>query len=266
MRLTFLGTCAGCEPMPDRHHTAFALEHDSDVYFVDAGETCSYTAHLAGIDLLATRAIFITHPHIDHVGGLANLLWTIGKLGGRVDPEALAQASPLVDVLISDHQVFEGAVELLGGTGFHHPHYDLQVQRPADGEVYASGEFRVTALHNEHMGTPESGALWQSFSYLVEAGDRRVLFSGDFRHVSELDSLLDGVDLVLVETGHHRVEDICEHLAPRDVPGVGFIHHGRAILADADAELTKARAILGKRVFFASDGMQLDLATVVGSA
>ncbi len=257
MRLTFLGTCAGCEPMRGRHHTAFALEHEGDVYFVDAGETCSYTAHLAGIDLLATRAIFITHPHIDHVGGLANLLWTIRKLGSRVDPEVLAQASPRVDVFISDHQVFEAAIGLLGA-GFH-PHYDLQVQRPADGEMYSCGEFRVTALHNEHMGTPEPGAPWQSFSYRVEAGGRRVLFSGDFRHVSELDPLLDGIDLVLVETGHHRVEDICEHLASRDVPRVGFIHHGRAILADANAELAKARAILGERVFFAADDMQLDL-------
>ena len=258
MRLTFLGTCAGCEPMPDRHHTAFALEHEGDVYFVDAGETCSYTAHLAGIDLLATRAIFITHPHIDHVGGLANLLWTIRKVGSRVDPKAPAKASPRVDVFISNHRVFEGAIEVLGGTDFHPP-YDLQAQRPSDGEVYARGEFRVTALHNEHMGTPEPGAPWKSFSYRIEAGDRCIVFSGDFRRVSELDSLLDGVDLVLVETGHHRVEDICEHLAPRDLPRVGFIHHGRAILADPDAELAKARAILGERVFFASDGMQLDL-------
>lgn len=85
------------------------------------------------------------------------------------------------------------------------------------------------------------------------------MFSGDIRHVSELDPLLDDVDLVLVETGHHKVEDICQHLAPRPVPKVGFVHHGRAILADPEAELAKARGILGDRVFFAADGMQLDL-------
>ena len=83
MKLTFLGTCAGTEPMPDRLHTSLAIEHDDQIFFVDAGETCSRTAHLMGIHLLSVRAIVITHPHIDHVGGLVNLLWTIRKLNTR---------------------------------------------------------------------------------------------------------------------------------------------------------------------------------------
>ena len=66
MKLTFLGTCAGTEPMPGRRHTSFVVEDKGRVYWFDTGESCSYTAHLANIDLLSTRAIFISHTHMDH--------------------------------------------------------------------------------------------------------------------------------------------------------------------------------------------------------
>lgn len=256
MRISFLGTCAGCEPMPDRHHSACAIEHDGRVFFIDAGETCSYTAHLLGIDLLQTRAVFITHPHMDHVGGLANLLWTIEKLGGRADSATRSRAVEHVDVFIPDLEVWEGVLQVLGTTRFR-PHCSFQALPPADGEIFREGDLTVQARHNEHMGIPGAGEPWQSFSYMVQAGARRVLFSGDIRHVSELDPMLAQADLILVETGHHRVEDICTHMAERNVPWLGFMHHGRAILADAEAELAKAQAIMGERVFFAADGLQL---------
>ena len=80
MKIHFLGTCAGTEPMPTRKHSSTAFEVNDALYFFDAGEGCSYTAHNMGLDLLKTRAVFISHPHLDHVGGLCNLLWTIRKL------------------------------------------------------------------------------------------------------------------------------------------------------------------------------------------
>lgn len=43
MKLYFLGTCAGTEPMPDRTHTSFALESGGSIYWFDAGEGCSYS-------------------------------------------------------------------------------------------------------------------------------------------------------------------------------------------------------------------------------
>ena len=38
MKLHFIGTCAGTEPMPDRRHACVVVECNDKLYFFDAGE------------------------------------------------------------------------------------------------------------------------------------------------------------------------------------------------------------------------------------
>ena len=80
MKLIIFGCLAGTNPRPGRNHTALALEKDGSLHWFDAGENCAYTAHLAGYDLSQLRAIFISHPHQDHVSGLPHLVMVRNKL------------------------------------------------------------------------------------------------------------------------------------------------------------------------------------------
>ena len=79
----FLGTCAGTEPYPGRHHTSFVVGSQGHLYWFDAGECCSYTAHLMGLDLLTVDKVIISHAHMDHIGGLMNLFSVMKKLKFR---------------------------------------------------------------------------------------------------------------------------------------------------------------------------------------
>ncbi len=262
MKLTILGSCSGTEPMPDRKHTSFAIEHKGAVYVFDAGEGCSYTAHLLGIDLLKVRAIFISHTHMDHVGGLANLLWTMRKLDGMERDVSRRLSGRQIDVFIPNLSVWEGILQVLAGTeGDFKIDFDLEAHRYGDGIVFDNEGLRVTALHNLHLGQPGAGEDWTSFSFLIEVGGKRVVYSGDVRDVSELGPLLDGCDLLLMETGHHKVAEVCAYLRDSGKPigQLGFVHHGREILGDAEGNLQTARDILGDRVFVADDGMSLEI-------
>ena len=263
MNITFLGTCSGTEPMPGRRHTSFVVESSGGVYWFDAGEGCSHTAHNLGVDLLAVRAIFISHGHIDHVGGLANLVWTIHKIESRNRDPARCQRGRTVPVFLPTLGAWEGIPRMLRSTPAGHAQDSvvLEGQEYGDGVIYADDAVRVTARHNCHLGEPAPGQPWHSFSFLIEAEGKAVVFSGDVASVGELEPLIDGCDLILMETGHHGVESLCRHLlaSGKEFGRLGFVHHGRAILADPDGQLAIARGILGNMVFIADDGMRLAL-------
>ena len=73
--LIFLGTCSGTEPMIGMHHTSILLKINEALYFFDCGEGCGYSSYtMLGKEIASTKAIFISHQHIDHIGGFSHLL------------------------------------------------------------------------------------------------------------------------------------------------------------------------------------------------
>ena len=262
MKITILGSCSGTEPMPGRHHVAFTVEAGGGVYWFDAGEGCAHTAHVMGIDILSIRAIIISHPHGDHTCGLPHLLWTVRKLDGRTDDPARKMAGKTVRVLTPNLGQWQGILAMLGETESRFSRdFCLDATTYEDGSIFDDGVLGVTAQHNLHLGVPAAGEPWQSYSFRIASGAKTLVYSGDVKDIRDFEAILSPCDLLFMETGHHRVEDVCHYLADSgaEFGTLVFIHHGRAILADPQAELRKAQSILGQRVVIADDGMVFDL-------
>jgi ribonuclease Z len=234
---------------------------DESLVLLDTGGGLDVVRQLvaAGYSPTAVRDVFVSHQHLDHVGGLEPLLlWsvirTLRERGGPPKEETRVYAEPRVLSVIERlfDAVATAAPRLFGGK--------LRLTPVTDGgTVELRSGARLTTFLVDHL--PVGGG---AMGCLFEVAGVRVVYSGDTRPAPRLVQLAQNADLLIHETGGldaqgaevHRLGHSTAGDAGRAAKAAGV---GRLVLTHVPGEklaepmLAEARAAFGGPVELAHD-------------
>lgn len=255
-RIVFTGTASGF-PSPDRACSSFVLQLGDKLYQFDAGEGFSNSVLRLKINFNQITQVFISHLHPDHITGIF-LELQLMYLAGRRMP---------LEIYVPDEGVesLEKAARLfyLFKEKFPFVFHFVPI-RP--NPVFREKEFTLYAYHNRHL-TPnqhiieQTGAanLMQSYSYVVNLADKRILYSGDIKDETDLDGLFENIHTVITEGMHCDLEALADHCAEKKVKRLIVTHLKQNQYARPSALLKIAAQYRGMKIMMAYDGLKLTI-------
>jgi ribonuclease BN (tRNA processing enzyme) len=255
--LTCLGVGDGL-PCADRNHAAFLYRLGGASILIDCGEPVDGRLKAAGLGPDRLNAIFISHTHADHLGGFFMLMQGLWLEGRRetLTVHLPAPAIPPLRAMLRASMLYS---ELLP---FRLRFAPLKVCRAVSVRGARVTPFRTTHLDDLRARLPAKYRREMvSYSFLLEAGGRRIGHSADLGEPRDLEPLLaQPLDLLVCELAHFPPESIFSFLRGRRIRRVVFVHLGRTCWNRLGSLRRLARKRLpGIPAVFARDGAVIAL-------
>lgn len=254
MRLTILGSGTSV-PHPKRAAPSHLLETGNGTVLLDAGADAAHRMAEEGLDWPSLDAIWISHFHLDHMGGLMPFLF-----GSKWAPQTQSRNKPL--------RIFGGSgvrriIEAMDDAN----KYSL-LEQPFEVEIVEVGpkaDFEIlpgiAAATFSTPHTEESLAL-----RLKDEDSKLFVYTSDTGFSEDLGPFAKDADLLLMECSFRKNKPVQKHLELADAMRVAHACEPKKLVlthlypewdhADLVAE---ARALWSGETIEARDGLRLEV-------
>jgi ribonuclease BN (tRNA processing enzyme) len=168
-----------------RYNTCFHVETSDFSFLIDCGASSLISMRKYCIDPSNLDAIFISHFHGDHIGGIPFILSYISVMSERSKP-----------LLICGPEGIEEKVKSLNNLmfpGLSKSTLEIQYREYKESETFELEKIRMTPYKAVH--TPETNP----HSLRFEVGDKVITYSGDTEWNNNLIEASAGADLFICE-------------------------------------------------------------------
>jgi ribonuclease BN (tRNA processing enzyme) len=226
-----------------RRQSATLLRAPQGAVLIDCGTTTLNGLHDLAIDRNEIDAIVVSHFHGDHFGGIPHLLLAALYEDERKHPLCIAGPKGI-----------EKRVRLLA-QAMGHPMeerawgFPVLFEEVPPGRELELGPVQVSSFETRHQ--PEANP----HGMVLQAGRRRIAYSGDTGWFDELPARVAGADLFICECTYHSFEFEYHLNHERLVERRDLFDCGRMVLTHLGSEMTDRRGQLHLET--ADDGLSI---------
>jgi ribonuclease BN (tRNA processing enzyme) len=249
-----VGSACGV-PVPGRGHSSFLLSTEELGILVDAGEPCSRTLSESEFDPRTFDALFLTHGHSDHTGGVPMLIQT-AWLSGRTKPLSIFLPAELSEPLKQWLNASYLGPDIVP--------FEIAFVPWESQTVFEFQGLKVHPAPTTHLATLNRRLIpdrFKAYSLRIEHPKFRVVFSGDLGSPSDLQPQLgEQVDFLVTEVAHFPSTELFQFLSAKPIHKILLTHLPTEWLGKEAKLLENAREVLrGKSVTIANDRMRLEI-------
>jgi ribonuclease BN (tRNA processing enzyme) len=254
--LTFLGSSSGM-PSPTRFCSSLLLQTERINLLVDCGEGVSFSLLKYKIDPLLVDSIFVSHSHVDHLGGLFLLvqLMYLLRRGRSLNVYLPEEAIPGVKQFLGTCYLFPEKLN-----------FGLSLLPITPGFEFEAQDVSLKAHSNRHLTANQTAIedlgldnRMQSFSFILGLPGKKIVYSGDIQSAGDLAEIAAGADILITECMHPDLRELLFLVADKGVKSTIFTHIPPE-LEDRQKEILEMAPKVGLgRLSFASDGLRISL-------
>ena len=256
MTITTMGTSHG-DHTDSRFNSSTLFEVGEHAYLVDAGAPVEALLIRSGKKFKNLKAVFVTHMHNDHVGGLAGLVKAFIKY---------PQEGQHAHLYLPEQAGVEGLSQWLKAQHLPCPSDLYSLHTVTEGPVFSDDSISVRAVRTQHF--KDAPECFPSFAYVIEAQGKRIVHTGDLAaDFSDFPGIVrdEPCDLCICESTHFDMKKALDVLRTCPIEKLIFSHVADHWHGDGEKKLMELLKEMPFPCTLAHDGDTFDCTTQEGS-